>query len=146
MATTTATISIGSDIMSYPTRINKTLTMNKLQSCTGLEETSGLRTKKFTNATALGVIEQDEYTSDKNHKVYMRNTSADKAEYFYVAKHASAAASDTDAGASGITIGRLHGGDWMLIPYLGDVNITVASSTTDTQYLEYMVFAETMLS
>ena len=138
MATTTATISVSSDIMSYPARINKTMTMKKLQSCTGLEETSGLRTKKFTTATETVVVEQDEFTSTKASKVYMRNTSSDKAHYFYVAKHASAAAAATDAE----TIGRLHGGDWMLIPYLADVNITVASSSTDPVVLEYMVFAE----
>ena len=30
----------------------------------------------------------------------------------------------------------------MLMPYDGNVNITVASNTTETQYLEYMVFAD----
>lgn len=138
MATTTATISVSSNIMSYPISINKTMTMKKFQSCNGLEETSGLRTKKFTTATATVVIEQDEFTSTKACKVYMRNTSSDKAHYFFVAKHASLAAADTAA----VTIGKLYGGDWMLIPYLADVNITVVSSSTDTVILEYMVFAE----
>ena len=138
MATTNATISISSDIMSYPVNINKTMTMKKFQSCHGLEETSGLRTKKFSAVTETVVVEQDEFTSTKACKVYMRNTGSDKAHYFYVAKHASAAASDTD----GETIGKLYGGDWMLIPYLADVNITVASSSTDAVVLEYMVFAE----
>ena len=138
MATTTATISVNSNIMSYPISINKTMTMKKLQSCTGLEETSGLRTKKFTTASAITVIEQDEFTNGKASKVYMRNTSSDKAHYFYVAKHATAAAYNTGA----VTIGKLHGGDWMLIPYIADVNITVASSSTDTVILEYMVFGE----
>ncbi len=138
MATTTATISVSSDIMSYPTRINKTMTMKKLQSCTGLEETSGLRTKKFIVTTETVVVEQDEFTSTKASKVYMRNTGSSKVNFFYVAKHASAAASDTDAE----TIGKLYGGDWMLIPYLADVNITVAPSTAETMTLEYMVFAE----
>tara|TARA_R110000744_G_scaffold111885_1_gene210070 strand:- start:555 stop:971 length:417 start_codon:yes stop_codon:yes gene_type:complete len=138
MATTNATISISSNITSYPTNINKTMTMKKFQSCHGLEETSGLRTKKFTAVAAVSVVEQDEFTATKACKVYMRNTSSDKAHYFYVAKHATAAASDTGA----VIIGRLHGGDWMLIPYLADVNITVASSSTDPVVLEYMVFAE----
>ena len=138
MATTTATISISSNIMGYSTSINKTMTMKKLQSCTGLEETSGLRTKKFVVTTETVVVEQDEFTSTKASKVYMRNTSSDKAHYFYVSKHASAAAVDTAA----VTIGKLYGGDWMLIPYLADVNITVASSSTDTVTLEYMVFGE----
>ena len=138
MATINATISISSDIMSYPISINKTMTMKKLQSCTGLEETSGLRTKKFVAVTETVVVEQDEFTSTKASKVYMRNTSSDKAHYFYVAKHASDAQIDTAA----IIIGKLYGGDWMLIPYLADVNITVASSSTDTVILEYMVFGE----
>lgn len=138
MATTNATISISSDIMNYPVNINKTMTMKKFQSCHGLEETSGLRTKKFSAVTETVVVEQDEFTSTKACKVYMRNTSSDKAHYFYVAKHASAAAAATDAEV----IGKLYGGDWMLIPYLADVNITVASSSTDPVVLEYMVFAE----
>jgi hypothetical protein len=136
MATTTAILSINSNVMSYPTVINKTMNMMKFQSCHGLEETSGLRTKKFIATAAAVVVEQDEFAATKAAKVYMRNTSSDKAHFFYVAKHASAAASDTAA----VTLGRLHGGDWMLIPYLADVNITVASSSTDPVVLEYMVF------
>ena len=138
MATTTATINITSDIMSSPVTISKTMEMHKLQSSTGLEETRGLRTKKFTATTATVVVEQDEFTSTKASKVYMRNTGSDKANFFYVAKHASAAASDTDAEA----IGKLYGGDWMLIPYLADVNITVAPNTAETMTLEWMVFVE----
>ena len=141
MATTTATISISSDIMSYPTRINKTMTMKKLQSCTGLDETTGLRTKKFTSTTAAVIVEHDELTDDKAHKLYVRNASTDKTNYFFVAYNASAAAATTAE-----TIGKLYGGDWMLFPYNGNTNITVASSGTDTQYLEYMVFADTVVA
>ena len=137
MATTTASISVSSDILSYPIRINKTMTMKKLQSCTGLDETTGLRTKKFTSTTAAVIVEHDELTDDKAHKLYVRNTSTSKVNYFFVAYNASAAATATTE-----TIGKLYGGDWMLMPYDGNVNITVASSTTDTQYLEYMVFAD----
>tara|TARA_Y100001973_G_C5194500_1_gene333280 strand:+ start:1007 stop:1438 length:432 start_codon:yes stop_codon:yes gene_type:complete len=143
MATTNASISITSDIISgAPITINKTMTMKKFQSSDGLEETSGLRTKKFTATTATVVVEEDEFTDSKACKVYMRNTGSDSSQYFFVAKHASAAAADTDAGASGIIIGKLYGGDWMLIPYEGDVNITVAPSTANTMTLEYMVFQE----
>ena len=56
MATINATISISSDIMSYPITINKTMTMKKLQSCNGLDETTGLRTKKFTSTTAAVIV------------------------------------------------------------------------------------------
>jgi len=141
MATTTATINISSDIISgVPINISKTMTMNKLQSNIGLEETSGLRSKKFTAVSAVSIVEEDEYEDSKASKVYIRNTGSSSSDFFYVAKHASAAASDTAA----VTIGKLYGGNWMLIPYLGDVNITVAPSTADTMTLEYMVFAEGM--
>ena len=116
MATTNASISISSDIMSYPTRINKTMVMTKAGSCT-------------------------EGTANKASKVYVRNTGSDKTAFFYVALNTNAAAAATTE-----TIGKLYGGDWMLIPWIATAavthNITVASSTTEPAYLEWMVFVE----
>jgi len=137
MATINATVSINSDISSYPVNINSSMTMMKAGLCTGLDETTGLRTKKFTSTTDAVIVEHDELTDDKAHKVYIRNTSSNKEYFFYVAYNASAAAAGTAE-----VIGKLYGGDWMLFPYDGNVNITVASSTTETQTLEYMVFAD----
>jgi|TARA_R110001599_G_scaffold226774_1_gene425876 hypothetical protein len=138
MATINASISINSDILSYPVRINKTMTMKKAGSCHGLDETTGLRTKKFGAVTTAAVIvEHDELTDDKAHKVYIRNTSSDKANFFYVAYNASAAAATTAE-----TIGKLYAQDWMLFSYDGNTNITVASNGAAEQTLEYMVFAD----
>ena len=138
MATINASVSIGSDISSYPITISKTMTMTKSANpSVGLEETTGLRTKKFTATTAAVIVEADELTDDTAHKVYIRNASTSRANFFYVAYNASAAAA-----ATAETIGKLYG-DWMLFPYNGSTNITVASSsTTETQILEYMVFAD----
>ena len=138
MATITATINVTSDILSYPITINKEMTMSKSANpSVGLEETTGLRTKRFTDTTAAVIVEHDELTDDRAHKLYVRNASTDKTNYFFVAYNASAAATATTE-----TIGKLYGGDWMLMPYDGNTNITVASNTTETQYLEYMVFAD----
>ena len=139
MATTNASVTINSDISSYPITISKTMTMTKgANPSVGLEETTGLRTKKFTSTTAAVIVEADELTADAAHKVYIRNSSTSRANFFYVAYNASAAAA-----ATAETIGKLYGGDWMLFPYDGSTNITVASSTTsETQFLEYMVFAD----
>ena len=107
MATIKATIDIDSpDILSYPIKIHKEMHMSKSANPElGLDETTGLRTKKFTAQTAAVIVEHDELTAE--------------------------------------TIGKLYGQDWMLMPYDGNTNITVASSTAeDTQYLEYMVFAD----
>jgi len=139
MATTNESVTINSDISSYPITISKTMTMTKgANPSVGLEETTGLRTKKFTSDTAAVIVEADELTADAAHKVYIRNSSTSRANFFYVAYNASAAAA-----ATAETIGKLYGGDWMLFPYNGSTNITVASSTTsETQFLEYMVFAD----
>ena len=72
MATINATINISSDIMSYPISIEKTMSMKKLTSAVGLDETTGLRTKKFTATTAAVIVEHDELTDDKAHKVYIK--------------------------------------------------------------------------
>ena len=143
MATINATISVSSNIMSYPVSISKSMTMTKSANpSVGLDETTGLRTKKFTSTTAAVIVEHDELTDDKAHKVYIRNASTNRANFFYVAYNASAAAA-----ATAETIGKLYGGDWMLMPYDGNVNITVASNTaSETQYLEYMVFADGLVA
>ena len=57
MATTNATINITSDI-SPGVNISKSMTMHKLASSEGIEETGGLRTKKFTAASAVVVVEE----------------------------------------------------------------------------------------
>ena len=138
MATTTATLNITSDVAStFPINISKSMTMTKDGVTTGLEETTGLRTKKFTSTTAAVIVEHDELTDDKAHKLYIRNASTNKSNFFYIAYNASAAGATTDQ-----TIGKLYGQDFMLMPYDGNTNITVASNGSDTQYLEYMVFAD----
>ena len=143
MATINASVTINSDISSYPMSISKTMTMTKSANpSVGLEETTGLRTKRFTDTTAAVIAELDELTDDRAHKIYIRNASTSRSNFFYVAYNASAAAAGTAE-----TIGKLYGGDWMLMPYDGNVNITVASSTaTEVQFLEYMVFADGLVA
>ena len=143
MATINASVTISSDISSNPISISKTMSMTKSANpSVGLEETTGLRTKRFTNTTAAVIAEHDELTDDRAHKIYIRNASTSRSNFFYVAYNASAAAAGTAE-----TIGKLYGGDWMLMPYDGNVNITVASSTaTEVQFLEYMVFADGLVA
>ena len=141
MATTTATISVSSDIMNYPVTINKSMTMKKLGTCTGLEEATGLQSKKFVSDSAVEIIGNAEGTAAKANKVYIRNTGSDKAQYFYVALNNSAAAAATTE-----TIGKLYGGDWMLIPWEATAatthDIVVAPSTSEAMTIEWMVFQE----
>ena len=144
MATINATISVNSDIMSYPININTSMAMNKFQSCHGLEETGGMNVKKFNATTAVVIIDDTEGTAGKASKVYIRNTGSSKTNFFYVtlgnADSAAAAATTTE------TIGKLYGGDWMLVPWIATAGTThsfiVAPSTTEEMTLEWMVFQE----
>ena len=142
MATINATINISSDILNNPTTISNTMAMSKsANTSAGLEETTGLRTKKFTDSTDAVIAEADELTSSggtEAHKIYIRNASTSKSNFFYVSYNSGTADATTTE-----PIGKLYGQDWMLMPYNGGTNITVASSSeSETQYLEYMVFAD----
>ena len=141
MATINANISVSSNIMSYGTNINKSMTMTKADSCTGLDETSGLNSRKFKSVAAVVIISNTEGTADKASKVYIRNTGSDKTKYFYVSLNASASASTTTE-----NIGKLYAGDWMLIPWVATAATThdfcVVPSSAETMTLEWMVFEE----
>jgi hypothetical protein len=141
MATINASISVSSDIMSYPVSINKSMTMKKAASCHGLEETSGLNTRKFNAVDPVVIISNTEGTANKASKVYIRNTGSDKAQNFYVSLNAAASAATTTE-----SIGKLYGGDWMLIPWIATAATThdfcVVPSTAETMTLEWMVFEE----
>ena len=141
MATINASISVSSDIMNSPIHINNSMTMKKFQSCNGIEETGGLNVKKFNATTAVEIVGNAQGTADKASKVYIRNTGSSKVNYFYVALNNNAAASDTTE-----TIGKLYGGDWMLIPWIATAatthDIVVAPSTAEEMSIEWMVFVE----
>ena len=135
MATITANITLNTDITGYSA--TQSMTLSKLGSTTGIENATGIATRKFSATTAVVIIEQDEVTDSKASKVYMRNTGSSKETFFHLAINASAAADATTE-----TIGRLYGGDWMLVPYEGAVNLTVAPSTANDMTLEYGLFYE----
>ena len=137
MATITATIDISSDITSTATTISKTKTMTKAGTSDGLDETLGLRKKQFTSTTAAEIATLGDLTNDRAHKLYIRNASSSRELFFYVAYNASAAAATTAE-----TIGKLYGGDWMIMPYNGSTDINVAASSTEPQTLEWCVFAD----
>ena len=144
MATINASIRISSDIMSYPISINNSMTMTKAGSCTGLSETTGLATRKYTSTDQVDMItvaNESASTTGAN-KLYIRNTSSSKVNYFRVGLGASAGSTTPQETEE---IGRLYGGDWMLIPYLAeDANwdVMVMPSTTEEMTLEYMLFHE----
>ena len=106
MATTTATLTLSSDMLSSPLSISASSTLMKAGVTEGLEliemgrgtiaETDGSKTAEFGLPTALG--------ADKAAKLFLVNKATDPTYYIDIDLH------DTN-------IGRLYAGDWMFIPY-----------------------------
>jgi hypothetical protein len=158
MAEIKAQLTVNSDISSYGMSINSDMTMNKADSETGLELTSGLAKRAFTVNTQVDLVTGttaaagQTVTATKAAKLYIKNVGSSPDKYFIIGKGtASTSTTETTIDSSGTAyyrIGRLYGGDWMLIPWdavsaTGDITIQASDATTaDPMYVEYMVFFE----
>lgn len=158
MATINATLNVSSaDLTSSPITLSKTMTMTKHVASNrvgdGLEFTSGLVRRKLTAETAIDLITVGAQmygtpTASVANKLYVKNTGSSTTDFIDVA----IGDNDSDAGEellatggnSKITLGRLYGGDWMLIPFEGSTNndIIVVPSTTEVTTIEWMLFFE----
>tara|TARA_R110002012_G_scaffold140430_1_gene298000 strand:- start:140 stop:559 length:420 start_codon:yes stop_codon:yes gene_type:complete len=139
MATTTATITLSSsDIADNAVSISNTMTLYTAGTDTGITETTGLGRKKTNSGSNTILLDSGagiaaDVTADKSAKVYIKNINdrGDGTKFVNILLAA-------------VEIGRLYGGDWMLIPWSGgsgkDIEFT-ASDTTETT-LEYTVFYE----
>tara|TARA_R100000951_G_scaffold15447_2_gene12182 strand:+ start:911 stop:1381 length:471 start_codon:yes stop_codon:yes gene_type:complete len=156
MATINATISVSSaDLTSSALALSNSMTMTKAGTNTGLEFTSGLVRRKLTSRTAIDLVTVGEQmygtpTSAGANKLYIKNTGSSSTDYVDVAIGDSsgdpAPAEELlgTSGASFITLGKLFGGDWMLIPFQGSANndIVVTPSTAEATTIEWMLFFE----
>tara|TARA_R110000744_G_scaffold183368_3_gene302660 strand:+ start:668 stop:1072 length:405 start_codon:yes stop_codon:yes gene_type:complete len=133
MATTTATLTLSSgDLTGDALSLSTTTTLTKAGTVTGLDQTSGVGRKTTTATTQYTLFDGADYTADKGHKVYIKNTSAVATEFVTVTMNAEA-------------IGRLYSGDWMFFPWganadTNDIKLTPSVATTLT--VEYMVISE----
>ena len=157
MATINATIAINSsDLTSSPISINNTMTMLKAGTCHGLEKTSGLVRRSFTSTNHVDLVAAGAQNygtptasdSGAASKIYIKNTGTSSTDYVIIGLgNASTSGTITASAVDGshVNIGRLYGGDWMLIPAhmkatVGD--ITIQPSTAETSTVEYMLFFE----
>lgn len=153
MATIDATIAVTSDIVDG-LAINKTMTMKKADSTVGLELTTGLAKRSFTSTNQVDLLTAGsgvaaDVTASKSAKLYIKNVGSDSTKYFIIGKgNSSGSGTESTIDSSGTVyyrIGRLYGGDWMLIPWdaastTGDITIQPSSATK--MDVEYMVFYE----
>jgi hypothetical protein len=153
MATINATIAVASDIVSG-LAISKTMTLNKADSTVGLELTTGLAKRSFTSTNQVDLLTAGSGVAadvQANHsaKLYIKNVGSSSTEYFIIGKgNSSGSGTETPISSDGTAyyrIGRLYGGDWMLIPWDGvstTGDITIKPSTATKMDVEYMIFYE----
>jgi hypothetical protein len=135
MATTTATITLASsDLLSDPISFSTTAELTTAGTATGLSNTAGLARKTTESASEYTLYAATNYTDDKAHKIYLKNTETNDALYFLIKIH-------------DVEVGRLYAGDWALMPWSADTTgdnadfkITPSSSASHT--LEYMLLHE----
>ena len=106
MATTTATLTLNSDMLSSPINVSASTVLKKAALNDDLEliemgrgtiaEADGSKTAEFGLPTTLGV--------DKAAKLFLINKATDPTYYIDIDIH------DTN-------VGRLYAGDWMFIPW-----------------------------
>jgi hypothetical protein len=153
MATIRATLSVSSaDLTSSALALNKTMTMTKAGTTTGLEFSSGLIRRKLTSVTQIDLVATGaqaygtpEATAVNANKLYIKNTGSSSTDFVTIGLGDATTAEELNDGTSQITLGKLYGGEWMIIPYHGvaDVGDVLAKpSTAETMTIEWMLFFE----
>ena len=152
MATINATLSLASsDLSSNPLALTKTMTMTKAGTSNGLEFTSGLVRRKLTATTQIDLVTTGAQmygtptaTTNAN-KLYIKNTGSSSTDFITVGLGDATGGEELDDGSSQITLGKLYGGEWMIIPYHGATNVgdvLVKPSTAEATTIEWMLFFE----
>ena len=141
---TTAAITISSDI-GMGAGLSKTMTLTKAGALTDIEETTGFSRRKLAATTAVDLItmanELVEPSDNTAAKVYIQNIGDGKGN---IDKSTYVTVSIGDTGGTTQQVGRLYGGDWLMMPatVVDDMDIVVAPSTNDAVVLEYAMFYE----
>ena len=142
---TTCSVTINSDIAPGLGTISKSMTLTKAGTITDLEETTGFSRRKLAATTAVDLItmanELVEPSDNTAAKVYVRNIGHGKGN-IYKSQYVTISIGDT--GGTPQEIGRLYGGDWLLMPLtvVDDKDVVAAPSTDNTVVLEYIMFFE----
>ena len=136
MATTTATLTLISDILTDTQSLSTTATLTKTTTSTGIGDTAGLSRKKITS-TAKGTTSGQVtlYTADDFAAIpylYIKNIATTPGHRIYV----------YDDSTSGDPIQfQLDAGDWGFIPMHGDKTYK-AYATNNPTTVEFMVLGQ----
>tara|TARA_R110002073_G_scaffold72635_2_gene177965 strand:+ start:12 stop:488 length:477 start_codon:yes stop_codon:yes gene_type:complete len=158
MATITASLVVNSDITDYGISINKTMTLTKAGTNSGLERTSGVQRVYLTDTNQVDLIKPlldgtplADMTRDKAAKVYIKYLSDDTSKFITIGFGTAGAGTPTANSSANVEcfeLGRLYGNEWMIIPCSaisddGDIVAYPSTATAaDEAIVEYIVFFE----
>ena len=131
MATTTAAVTLSSDLLSDNMSVSTSTTCMKAgTTADGLDQVK-MGYNKIPTGTSFDLLDATTLGIDKAAKVLIANDSEDETYYVTIVIDAK-------------TIGRLYAGDWMFIPWnqddaTHDLEIT---ATTGTNLITWMCFHE----
>ena len=134
MATTTAAVSVASDIGDSGVSVSNTSTLYTAGTTTGLDTMTSV-TKVLESTNQVDLITTGSVSTTHGY-VYINNPSTDHTEFFHITIGNAGGGSATDTEE----IGRLYGGDWMWIPWDVDDDICITPSVSTKMTVEYQVF------
>ena len=143
---TTAAITISSDI-GMGASVSKSMTLTKAGALTDIEETTGFSRRRLASTAAVDIVTMADAsllleTSDNTSaKVFIQNVGDGKGN---ISKDTYVTISVGDTAGTTQQIGRLHGGDWLMMPVtvVDGEDIEVRPQTDDVVILEYAMFYE----
>ena len=140
MATTTAAISVASDIGDSGLSVSNTSTLYTAGTTTGLDTMTAV-TKVLESTNHVDLITTGSVATTHAY-VYINNPSTDHTEYFHVHIGNAVGSGTYDDGTLPTEeIGPLYGGDWMWFPWDVDDDITIKPSVSTKMTVEYQVFS-----
>ena len=140
MATTTATISLSSDVTDSALSVSNQLSMYKAGTTTGMDTMTSV-TKVLESTNQVDLITTGSVSTTHAY-VYINNPSTDSTEYFHIHIGNAVGSGTYDDGTLPTEeIGTLYGGDWMWFPWDVDDDITVKPSDANKMTVEYQVFS-----
>ena len=136
---TTATISIASDIAPGFGGINESMTLTQAGTLTDIDSTTGFQRRKLSATGAVDLVtmasELIEPKDSVASKIYIRNIGY---------KGVIDKSVGVTIGIKSEPIGKLYGGDWMMMPLtcIDADDVTATPDTDDTVVLEFVMFFE----
>ena len=137
---TTATITIASDIVSGFGGITETMTLTQAGTITDIDSTTGFQRRKLSATSAVDLVTMaSELIEPKDSvaaKIFIKNIGDGKGNIDKTV--------GVTIGVNSEAIGKLYGGDWMMMPLtcIDADDVTATPETDNTVVLEFVMFYE----